>query len=100
MSDYTPSVKREVRAAGAYRVGQGRGDHEIRYSPVSGRNFVIDGKIKSRHLDWLMSYPGSYFHPLTGDRAGRYSVRLTANVRITFGWDGDGAVDVDIEDYH
>lgn len=37
---------------------------------------------------------------LIGDRAGRYSVRLTANVRITFGWDGEGAVDVDIEDYH
>ena len=47
-----------------------------------------------------MSYPGSCFHLLTGDRAGRYSVRLTANVRITFEWDGDGAVDVDIEDYH
>ena len=47
-----------------------------------------------------MSYPGSHFHPLIGDRAGRYSVRLTANVRITFGWDGEGAVDVDIEDYH
>ena len=50
MSDYTPSVKRAVRTAGAYRVRQGRGDHEIWYSPVSGRNFVIDGKIKSRHL--------------------------------------------------
>lgn len=47
MSDYTPSVKRDVTAAGAYRVGQGKGDHKIRYSPVSGRNFVIDGKIQS-----------------------------------------------------
>ena len=50
MSDYTPSVKRAVGTAGAYRVRQGKGDHEIWYSPVSGRNFVIDGKIKSRHL--------------------------------------------------
>ena len=56
MSDYTPSVKREVGAAGAYRVRQGRGDHEIRYSPVSGRNFVIDGKIKSRHLALQRAY--------------------------------------------
>ena len=47
-----------------------------------------------------MSYPGSYFHPLKGDRSGRYAVRLTVNVRVTFGWDRDGAVDVDIEDYH
>ena len=47
-----------------------------------------------------MNYPGSYFHPLKGDRAGRYAVRLTGNYRVTFGWAEDGAVDVDIEDYH
>ena len=47
-----------------------------------------------------MNYPGAYFHSLKGDRVGRYSVRLTANVRVTFGWSDDGATDVDIEDYH
>ena len=47
-----------------------------------------------------LNYSGSYFHPLKGDRAGDYAVRLTANYRVTFGWDEDGAVDVDIEDYH
>ncbi len=47
-----------------------------------------------------VNYPGSYFHPLKGDRKGRYAVRLTANLRVTFGWDEDGAADVDIEDYH
>ncbi len=47
-----------------------------------------------------MNYPGSYFHALKGDRAGRYAVRLTANWRVTFGWAEDSAVDVDIEDYH
>ncbi len=47
-----------------------------------------------------MNYPGSYFHALKGKREGRYSVRLTANYRVTFGWDEDGAADVDIEDYH
>ena len=38
-----------------------------------------------------MNYPGSYFHPLKGGRAGRHAVRLTANYRVTFGWDEDGA---------
>ncbi len=47
-----------------------------------------------------MRYPGSYFHALKGDQAGRFAVRLTANFRVTFGWDDDCAVDVDIEDYH
>lgn len=39
-----------------------------------------------------MNYPVSHFHPLRGDMEGRYSVRLTANYRVTFGWDEDGAV--------
>ena len=47
-----------------------------------------------------MNYPGSYFHHLRGGRAGRYSVRLTASVRVTFGWNDEGAVGVDVEDYH
>ena len=28
---------------------QGKGDHEIWYSPITDRRFVIDGTIKSRH---------------------------------------------------
>ena len=46
----------------------------------------------------VLRVAGSCFHPLTGDRVGRYSVRLTVNVWITSGWDGDGAVDADMED--
>ena len=47
-----------------------------------------------------MDYPGSYFHPLKGNRVGSYAVSLTANMRVTFGWDDEGAANVDIEDYH
>ena len=47
-----------------------------------------------------MNCPGSHFHPLRGSREGCYSVRLTADYRVTFRWDEDGAVDVDIEDDH
>lgn len=45
-----------------------------------------------------MNLPGWYFHSLKGVK--RYSVRVSGNWRITFGWNGDDAVDVDIEDYH
>lgn len=46
--------------------------------------------------------PGSYYHQLTGRDAGRYSLRVTANWRITFAWDGQQAIDIDIDfvDYH
>ena len=47
-----------------------------------------------------MDAPGLHFHALTGRDKGRYSVRVTGNYRITFGWDGDDAVHVDLEDYH
>ena len=44
--------------------------------------------------------PGMRFHRLSGRLQGRYAVDASANWRITFGWDGDAAVDVDLEDYH
>lgn len=48
-----------------------------------------------------MNLPGYRFHGLSGREKGRYSVRVTGNWRLTFGWDDDGnAVDVDLEDYH
>lgn len=47
-----------------------------------------------------MNLPGFYFHALTGNRRGDYTVRVTGNWRITFAWDGVDAIDVDLEDYH
>lgn len=47
-----------------------------------------------------MNLPGWRFHALRGDRAGRYAVDASGNWRVTFGWHGEDAVDVDLEDYH
>lgn len=47
-----------------------------------------------------MNVPGFYFHALKGQEKGRCSVRVTANYRLTFGWDGEDAIEVDLEDYH
>ena len=47
-----------------------------------------------------LDLPGYYFHRLSGDQKDRYSVRVTGNWRITFGWELDDATDVDLEDYH
>ena len=46
-----------------------------------------------------MNVPGWYFHGLRG-KSVRYSVRVTANYRLTFGWRTPDATDVDLEDYH
>ena len=45
-----------------------------------------------------MNIPGYRFHSLRGNPR-RWSVRLTANYRITFGWSGENAQDVDFENY-
>ena len=42
---------------------------------------------------------GFHFHGLRGNPQ-RWSVRVTGNYRITFGWSGENALDVDFEDYH
>jgi proteic killer suppression protein len=45
-----------------------------------------------------LNLPGYHFHALRGVR--RWSLRVTGNWRITFGWDGTDAIDVDLQDYH
>ena len=49
MASYTRAVKQKLRQADCRRVRQGRGDHEIWFSPISSRNFPVDSNIKSRH---------------------------------------------------
>ena len=47
-----------------------------------------------------MALPQFWFHPLTGDRRGTYSVTVRANWRITFSFHQGTASDVNLEDYH
>jgi proteic killer suppression protein len=47
-----------------------------------------------------MNGPGLRFHGLKGQDKGRSAVDASGNWRITFGWDGKDAIEVDLEDYH
>jgi toxin HigB-1 len=47
-----------------------------------------------------MNVPGFRFHALKGRGKGRYAVDASGNWRVTFAWDGEDAVEVDLEDYH
>jgi len=49
MSDYTPRLKQYLKEAGCQFDRQGKGDHEIWVSPITGIRFVVDNSIKSRH---------------------------------------------------
>jgi toxin HigB-1 len=46
-----------------------------------------------------MNLPGYRFHRLRGN-ARRWSLRVTGNWRLMFGWDGADAIDIVMEDYH
>ena len=47
-----------------------------------------------------MNLPGFGFHALKGDQSGRFAVTVSRNWRITFTFDGEDAVEIDLEDYH
>ncbi len=44
--------------------------------------------------------PGWKLHPLKGQEAGRWSVWVSGNWRLTFRFVGPDAADVNLEDYH
>jgi predicted RNA binding protein YcfA (HicA-like mRNA interferase family) len=49
MADYAPTVRKILSENGCRLERQGKGDHEIWYSPLTKLRFPVDGKIKSRH---------------------------------------------------
>jgi hypothetical protein len=46
---FTPKLKELLLDAGCMVERQGKGDHEIWYSSITQRRFVVDSAIKSRH---------------------------------------------------
>jgi len=66
--------------------------------PNAGRVRRVLARLDASVTPADMNLPGFHFHSLSG--VERYSVRITGNWRLTFGWDGEDAVDVDLEDYH
>jgi toxin HigB-1 len=47
-----------------------------------------------------LNLPGYRLHSLKGDLRGFWSVRVRANWRIVFRFEGDDAFDVELIDYH
>ena len=48
-ASFTPELKKILSSAGCYFERQGKGDHEVWYSPITDRRFVVDGSMKSRY---------------------------------------------------
>lgn len=61
---------------------------------------LILSRLDAARVPSEMDIPGFGYHPLTADKAGSFAVVVSRNWRITFGWDGEDAVRVHLEDYH
>jgi len=51
-------------------------------------------------LNDLRVPPGNRLEALEGDRTGQHSIRINDQYRICFVWTKNGAVEVEIVDYH
>lgn len=77
-----------------------KGDHRGIVAKAEARAERILDRLDTIMKPEDMNIPGYKFHQLTGDRKGTYAVTLTGNWRITFRFDGEDAIDVNLEDYH
>ena len=50
MAEYEKRIREILRQERCEFVRHGKGDHDIWYSPISGRTFSVPVKIKSRHM--------------------------------------------------
>jgi proteic killer suppression protein len=61
---------------------------------------IVLGALDIASVPSELDITGMGLHALTGDLAGRYAITVSRNWRITFGWNGENATAVDLEDYH
>ena len=65
---------------------------------------TIQRKLKlldvAAQLEDLSIPAGNRLERLKGDRAGRYSIRINDQYRVTFRWESGYAYEVCVEDYH
>ena len=63
MAEYEKKVREILSENGFEFVRHGKGDHDIWYSPITNKNFPVDGKIKSRYIaNEIMKQSGIKYH--------------------------------------
>ncbi|MCP5351816.1 MAG: type II toxin-antitoxin system RelE/ParE family toxin [Chromatiales bacterium] len=62
--------------------------------------YKLDVLNAAHSLDDLRSPPGNRLEALRGDYVGFHSIRINAQWRVVFRWQGSDAYDVSVVDYH
>lgn len=84
-------------------------DTEKLFNDLESRKFKNIERVVRRKLEMLdaavrledlRSPPGNRLEALKGSRIGQYSIRINDQFRLCFRWERDGAMEVEIVDYH
>jgi len=63
MAEYEKKVRQLLLKNNCHFVRHGKGDHDIWYSPITERNFTVDGEIRIRHVaNGIMKQAGIRHH--------------------------------------
>ena len=91
---------RNWRSADARRIFEGGRPRGFPADLVRSAKRRLELLHQATTLDDLRAIRGNRLHPLVGDRAGQWAVRINDQYRICFRWVEEGAEDVEIVDYH
>ena len=58
------------------------------------------GKKNYNKKSAYLNIPGMYLHPLKGDRKGEWAMSVSGHWRVTFRFEGEDVIVVNLEDYH
>jgi toxin HigB-1 len=90
---------RSFRSRALRRFWERNDQSKLEPSRVKRIGMILD-RLDASMIPSDMNLPGLNFHPLSGEMRERYAVKVSGNWRITFAWDKEDAVQVDLEDYH
>jgi proteic killer suppression protein len=70
-------------------------------NPAHASKLINQMAVLNRATDLSgMNLPGWNLHPLHGELAGHWAVKVSGNWRLTFRFEGQDAILVDYQDYH
>ena len=79
-----------------FRRGETKGIRAQHLSKVCRILDLLDDAASPEEL----TIPGMFLHPLKGERKGQWAMTVSGNWRITFAFDGEDVLIVNLEDYH
>jgi len=66
---------------------------------ISKLSILLDALDNAENIEDL-AIPGTGLHKLSGDKKSLWSMKISANWRLTFRFENGQAIDVHLEDYH